>query len=387
MIELPQNQRELNAPGRGLGSLFTDNHEPSGLVTVAVGPYVERLPVGNGTVGEIRSRFRQRFDIDPRSQAVLDGNEVNDDTVVRTGQVLMFVHKSGEKGGSTLDSIEIEGREVRAVSPEGKTAAMPLSEFFGKLMIRRPDAAGMIFPDGVKSVRSEGNITILAHETPPQVYNLKWIANDSPAPFGHGATYRNVRVALPYLITLLLFRGAGGGQGLNLGEFSECFFRTAPLETSEDELLYPALLNCSKFTPPEGRPLSWICVQHLNLAAVNKEPSPARRMRAGFRALRHCLLETGFNYSSENHEGASWFSESRKVDPRVNTIDAWQEATAKDPLFVLEVPWLKTGHSLGQIMDRIFKNLGALNGAQSAVTSAALARLVFNHKPATAKKT
>lgn len=98
MMELSQNQRELNAPGHGLGGLFNNPHEPSGLVTVAVGPYVERLPVGNSTVGEIRQRFRQRFDIDPRSQAVVDGNEVSDDTVLRTGQVLMFVHKSGEKG-------------------------------------------------------------------------------------------------------------------------------------------------------------------------------------------------------------------------------------------------------------------------------------------------
>jgi hypothetical protein len=98
MIELPQNQRETHAPGGGLGSLFADSHEPSGLITVAVGPYLERLPVGNSTVGEIRNRFRQRFDIDPRSQAVIDGHEVGDDTVVRTGQVLMFVHKSGEKG-------------------------------------------------------------------------------------------------------------------------------------------------------------------------------------------------------------------------------------------------------------------------------------------------
>ena len=100
-------------------------------------------------------------------------------------------------------------------------------------------------------------------------------------------------------------------------------FRTAPLESWDDELLYPALLNCSKFTPPEGKPLSWICTQHLNYAALSKETSPGRRLRAGFRALMHCLLETGFNYSSENHEGASWFGESCRVDPRVANVEAW----------------------------------------------------------------
>ena len=97
MLELPRNHRETSLPG-GLGSLFADHDEPSGLVTVAVGPYFEHLPLGNRTVGEIRNRFRQRFDIDPRSQALLDGHEAGDDTIVRTGQVLMFVHKAGEKG-------------------------------------------------------------------------------------------------------------------------------------------------------------------------------------------------------------------------------------------------------------------------------------------------
>ena len=98
MIEIPDTQREAPSLGGGLGNIFAEHNEPAGLVTVSVGPYFERLPLGNRTVGEIRNRFRQRFDIDQRSQALLDGHEVGDDTVVRTGQVLMFVHKTGEKG-------------------------------------------------------------------------------------------------------------------------------------------------------------------------------------------------------------------------------------------------------------------------------------------------
>ncbi len=279
-----------------------------------------------------------------------------------------------------MDKVHIEGPEARATSPEGRSFAMPLQELMAKLHPRRFDSGDLILPDGVKAVRSEGPITIVVHETSPQVYSLKWIADDSAAPFGSGAKYRTVRIALPYLVTLLVFRNGSAAQPLTLSEFSECFFRVAPLESFEDELLYPALLNCSKFTPPEGRPLSWICTQHLNFSSVNREPTPAKRVRAGFRALRHCLLETGFNYSSENHEGASWFGESRGVDERISAVERWQEATAEDPLFVLEVPWLKTGLSLGQIVERIFRNLGAING--TAWTSAMLARHIFNHKPA-----
>jgi hypothetical protein len=83
----------------GVGSLFAEEEEATPqLVRVECGFHREHLPVGNMTVGEIRARFRDRFDIDPRSQAVLDGNDVSDQTVVQAGQVLVFAHIIGAKG-------------------------------------------------------------------------------------------------------------------------------------------------------------------------------------------------------------------------------------------------------------------------------------------------
>jgi len=72
----------------------------TGRVTVCHGPYCEDLPVGGLTVGSVRERFRDRLDIDPASQAVLDGREVTDGTVVRQGQLLTFIRRAGEKGRS-----------------------------------------------------------------------------------------------------------------------------------------------------------------------------------------------------------------------------------------------------------------------------------------------
>jgi len=285
-----------------------------------------------------------------------------------------------------MDKVHLEGTEARASSPEGNSAEMPLEKLMDSVTARTLDSGEFILPDGVNAVRSEGPVTIVVHETPPRVHSFKWIASDSPRPYGSGAKYREVAIALPYLVTLIVFRH-GLGAPLTLTELNECFFRTAPLESLEDELFYPALLNCSKFTPPDGKPLAWICTQHLNFAAVNRDAPPARRLRAGFCALMHCLLEAGSNYSSEHHEGASWFTESRGVDPRVSSVERWQEATAADTLFVLEVPWLKTGYSLQGVLQRIFHNLGA--GNRAPWTSAALARIIFNHKstgPQPAKK-
>jgi hypothetical protein len=99
-------------------------------------------------------------------------------------------------------------------------------------------------------------------------------------------------------------------------------------------------------------------------------------MRASFEALRHCLVETRWNHSSEQHEGSSWFTESRHIDPRVQTVDAWKAASADDPLFVLEIPWLPTGLSVAKVTRRIFDYM---KGPQrNGASAASLARLIFN---------
>ncbi len=86
-------------PGPASG-IFDDpfGEAAGGRVTVSHGTYVEQLPVAQMTVGHVRSRFRDRMDIHPEARALLDGDPVDDDTVVRTGQSLTFVRPAGEKG-------------------------------------------------------------------------------------------------------------------------------------------------------------------------------------------------------------------------------------------------------------------------------------------------
>ena len=91
----PQTEHKAGAGGAGL---FDNATLSSQLVTVSSGPYLEQLPVGNSSVGEIRRRFADRLDIDPQAQAVLDGQAVGDQVMVRPGQALMFTRRAGEKG-------------------------------------------------------------------------------------------------------------------------------------------------------------------------------------------------------------------------------------------------------------------------------------------------
>jgi hypothetical protein len=98
MLESTRPRREgIGLGPGGSGDIFSGADAP-GLVTVNHGPYCEQIPVGGMSVAEVRRRFRSRFDIDPHSQAYIDGAAVNDSTIVRTGQVLIFARKAGEKG-------------------------------------------------------------------------------------------------------------------------------------------------------------------------------------------------------------------------------------------------------------------------------------------------
>jgi hypothetical protein len=185
-----------------------------------------------------------------------------------------------------------------------------------------------------------------------------------------------VRIALPYLVIFAVFdRGADGLP--NIVRTDECFFRDKPLKSLSDELAYPALLNCSKWNDPHPmRPLSWICTQHLRPTKLMSSANPGDRFAAGMEAVRYCLLETSFNLSSEHHEGNSWYGASKKIDNRIVTIESWEKATRKDPLFVLDVPWIKTGHSVSGIAERIFARTNAVN--TKIKSSADLARVIFN---------
>jgi hypothetical protein len=273
--------------------------------------------------------------------------------------------------------VTIEGEEARAVLPEGPTGTMKVEELVARLQPGMPDSCGAMLPDGVKCLLPASFGFVLVHQTPPSVFSFRWIARGSKSAYGPGTEYRTIKIALPYLIVLAVFERARG-QIPRLSSKNECFFSTAPLDAQglDTQLCFPALLNCSKFPDDGKHPLSWICTQHLESGEFASPPSVDRSVRDGLRALLRHLLESGFNRSSEDHELSSWFSESVEagIDPRIASVEDWEKATAEDPLFVLDVPWLPTGLSLGAIAGRITSR-----AARTAVTSSDdVARVMLN---------
>lgn len=379
-------------------------------VSISSGPYAEELPVSGMTVGQVRKKYADRFDIAPNAQSIINGNVAKDDVVLQPGEALMFIQHAGEKGVEYEDSqpqFTLNGRVVSDdvvlkvgdvltfiphIGQKGASGEVVIAgdkARFSTATMELPtllERAGpgistgpVILPRGVKSIQSRGNITLWIWEQPPCIHRLSWIAADSKKAYGPGTKYRWVKIALPYLIIAATFARDAQGYPVIIGK-DECFFRNDPLKSMNDELCYPGLLNCSLWSNGDtdlSHPLSWICTQHLKPNYQMNSTDIGDRYQGGFEAVRYCLLETSFNLSSEHNEGNSWFSKTKEVDPRIATIEEWEKNTAKDPLFVLDVPWIPTQHTLGDFCERIFKQHSG--SAPGGVKSAAdLGRIIVN---------
>ena len=298
------------------------------------------------------------------------------------------------------DEIVISDGTVWAGTPEGAVATMPLGPWMDRLRPSASPHTGMVLPDGVRAVvsHSSGRGMVWVTEIPPRVWSVDWVAPDSPADFGPGTKYVRRSLAFPYLILLTPFAwdGCEGGEGLCLDRGRvELFWRNAPLESLDDALHYPALLNVTKFLRPAdpgyeprfaSKPLSWLCTQYLVQTPDLRARSLATRLRAGYRQLLVLLAGQSFNRSSENHPGEgeqmSWYTWSvqQGVEPRIADTVVWEEATRKDPLWVLEANWLPVELNLSQVIERMFSTTLRLPPVMSGARVEDLTRIVFQHQ-------
>jgi hypothetical protein len=274
--------------------------------------------------------------------------------------------------------VTIEGDEAVATLPEGSRRKMKVSELVRRIRPSVPDSSGAILADGVKCALPYPGGLVLVHQTPPRIHGFRWIDADSKAEYGPKTSYRPVRLALPYVIVLAVFEGVGRGTPF-LSQRNECFFVNQPLEAKglDTPLCFPALLNCSVIDRGDY-PISWICTEHLSKKDFLGRPTLDASLRDGLGALLRHLFESGFNRSSEQHEGASGFSASvdAAIDPRIANVEDWERATLEEPLFAIEVPWLPTGRCLGEIAARIGR--AGPSRRNSFTTAADLARVIFS---------
>jgi hypothetical protein len=235
--------------------------------------------------------------------------------------------------------IEIAAEEVVCRQNGEKAFSAPMKDFVSALADRadvRPFPE--MIPDGVRFVRRRGNVVVLVVEDTPQLRTVQWLANESTVPFGKNAAYRKVRLAFPFVVSVLAFRDGG------LTGFQQCFYRTAPLSQLSDPLFLPNMFNVANGHGQQ----CWLCLANL------KVDLRALSWKDKLQEIRQHLWYAGFNKSSEVHEGNSYWSTMRQLDPRFKTVETWEKASLQNRYFPLEVEWKASGQTVGGVLDQMF---------------------------------
>ncbi len=225
--------------------------------------------------------------------------------------------------------IRVTGERVQVLQGRRKLAESRVDQMAEKLAARR--AARPLcgfYPEGVKLWIERRDAVGLVLETPPDARSVRWLSDDSKAPYGPRAKYEDAYLSFPFGVVILVLRRG------SLTGYQQMYYRTAPLAQDDEDLLMTNLYNVAQ----GYRQRSWVCLA--NMADVG-HLSWAQKIEQ----VRYHIFSASFNQSSERHEGNSYWSTPTSVDPRVASLEAWKAATLEDPLFALKVPWTPAGRT------------------------------------------
>ena len=157
---------------------------------------------------------------------------------------------------------------------------------------------------------------------------------------------------------LLVFRG-----GLLTG-LQQLYYRREPLDStqaSRQELLLPNLLNVAEGYGQR----CWVCLQNLEI-------KPSAPWATKIDAIIDHVFSAAFNRSSEVHEGNSYWGAMKSLDPRLESIEAWEQASKENPLFVLDVPWKAADTTVGAELQSMLDQVLSLPSLETATELAGL---------------
>jgi hypothetical protein len=239
------------------------------------------------------------------------------------------------------DSFEISGDFVVHKINGIVSKKIPVSKFAKAIQHAgdQPFFPG-ILPEGVKYGVRRDELTVMVVEQAAMPRNVFVIADDSPVPFGSGVKSERRWLSFPFVIMLILFNGE------NISGNQQIFYRNAPLKTVKDKLYLCNLPNVSTMGPG-GLP-HWFCSQYIHGITPLAWPDKIRRV------VDH-LWKTGFNWSSDYHEGLSQFKAMQNLDKRLSSFALWEKATRKDPYFALQVKWKAFDLNLSQAIEKLLE--------------------------------
>lgn len=238
-----------------------------------------------------------------------------------------------------MERIKIEGQNVslyRGGDPPVLERQVSLQDFLREITIatRRPGRGNhLLLPPGARIIKVDGTATVCCLEQPPQVRLIRWSADQ----MGKGGEYQTYRLAFPYIVYFFLFFQASL-------EDMRVYYRIAPLQSPNDVLLMPNLWNVQ--ADPEKPSACRACLRG------RPEDLWERPLVQQVTMLLDFFWGTGFNTDI----AGNCFERARGLDPRINTLEAWEKASEAEPLFPLAVPWETLELTVADVMDRLVES-------------------------------
>jgi hypothetical protein len=201
----------------------------------------------------------------------------------------------------------------------------------------------VLMPDYTRIYYRKGDTEVLVQEWPPQIRLTKFRASlvlrddsASPVPEGDMLKVFNFSLAYPYVVFIFRFRQ---------GKFVDvrCAFNDRPLKRLEEKPLRPYLSNLDS-----------------NLLVCLGRSFDHSKLEVGNIVQQAAYITSYFWQSVYSDEWSQHYWNSKRhfmsVDPRMATLEAWQNASSENPLFVVEdVQWLPHAEeSFGDIIVRLF---------------------------------
>jgi hypothetical protein len=278
------------------------------------------------------------------------------------------------EGASQGATLEVVGERVVLTTPEGQRYALALEKLLEELGPRRRARHELVWPRGTRAVRASPRGFVIALELTPGIHRVRWIAPGSPAVRGKDAAYRELELALPYLVLVTGVHVDPLGV-LGFTGWTEVYFSSVPLRSTADPLHYAPLLNVGRSEASGG---AVVCLGGF-VHAPEPGEDPSASLHRGLSAIVSRVLHAGFNEDFERIGRRSTFNDphAKPDDARLATPEAWARASAEDPSFVLGIPWVPAGRTLEEAMEGVGIWLGIL--PRTPVQSETLQRLIVRH--------
>ncbi|MBI2632981.1 MAG: hypothetical protein HYW78_01150 [Parcubacteria group bacterium] len=163
-----------------------------------------------------------------------------------------------------------------------------------------------ILPSGTRYHCRNGDKRVIVIEFPPQVRTVRWKTF-----LNRHTRQKKFTLAFPYILLCVYFYK-------NIHEYSQCFYRNEPLKSLDDMVCRTNLENVS---PSNG------------IICLGEEVASFKSVDRMIRSLWDREFNSGIPDSD--------FYYSREIDKRIESPEVWERATQKNPLFILDIPWIK----------------------------------------------